>query len=489
MYTYTHDPDQGYITSMPHLPLMDWNYKDELVAVSRQQGANPEITYYQYDSQGRRLRKVTEYQGSGPPPGQKDQRIYLEGYEYYENFNSGEQIHSLSLKDERQRFVMVEKTNIPGYHLLVRYLHDSHQGSCTLETDESGNVITYEEYHPFGTSSYQATNAGILSSSKRYRFCSKERDSESGLYYYGARYYVPWLCRFISCDPKVGETPQQSPYNYCNNNPINLIDPDGQQAVEPNDPPPVQNPQHGDSRTINGCTDYWDSNAADGKGAWVDMPEVEVVAQKSNASKEWKDFITNLGPEGYNNFVTELYESKLAPYKQDTGLNRGFYGTDELGNINVPDSIKDKLRGEAEKEAMPTLKAMWATEKSGIDPNSLNYAINPLARAHYLSTRALAVSSTEEGKELVGNVLADVSMQWLGRFTAFKQRVPNSNLNQTIFQKGNGKQFRIDWDSNRGLHYHRRGLNKDGTTIPGQGIGRHRPWDKKSTDKTFIDRW
>jgi RHS repeat-associated protein len=233
MYTYTHDPDQGYITPMPHLPLMDWNYKDELVAVSRQQGANPEITYYQYDSQGRRLRKVTEYQGSGPPPGQKDQRIYLEGYEYYENFNSGEQIHSLSLKDERQRFVMVEKTNIPGHHLLVRYLHDSHQGSCTLETDESGNVITYEEYHPFGTSSYQATNAGILSSSKRYRYVGKERDEESGLYYYGARFYAPWLCRFMSCDPKAAQFPDQSPYNYCNNNPINLIDPDGQSATPP----------------------------------------------------------------------------------------------------------------------------------------------------------------------------------------------------------------------------------------------------------------
>jgi RHS repeat-associated protein len=217
---------------MPHLPLMDWNYKDELVAVSRQQGANPEITYYQYDSQGRRLRKVTEYQGSGPPPGQKDQRIYLEGYEYYENFNSGEQIHSLSLKDERQRFVMVEKTNIPGHHLLVRYLHDSHQGSCTLETDESGNVITYEEYHPFGTSSYQATNAGILSSSKRYRYVGKKRDEESGLYYYGARFYAPWLCRFMSCYPKAAQFPDQSPYNYWFNNPINLIDPEG-----PDDPP------------------------------------------------------------------------------------------------------------------------------------------------------------------------------------------------------------------------------------------------------------
>jgi RHS repeat-associated protein len=122
---------------------------------------------------------------------------------------------------------MVEKTNIPGHHLLVRYLHDSHQGSCTLETDESGNVITYEEYHPFGTSSYQATNAGILSSSKRYRYVGKERDEESGLYYYGARFYAPWLCRFMSCDPKAAQFPDQSPYNYCFNNPINLIDPDG----------------------------------------------------------------------------------------------------------------------------------------------------------------------------------------------------------------------------------------------------------------------
>jgi RHS repeat-associated protein len=70
-----------------------------------------------------------------------------------------------------------------------------------------------------------------------YRFCAKERDSESGLYYYGARYYVPWLCRFISCDPKAAQFPDQSPYNYCFNNPINLIDPDGMEPEGPDDPP------------------------------------------------------------------------------------------------------------------------------------------------------------------------------------------------------------------------------------------------------------
>jgi RHS repeat-associated protein len=209
----------------------------------------------------------------------------------------------LSLKDERQRFVMVEKTNIPGHHLLVRYLHDSHQGSCTLETDESGNVITYEEYHPFGTSSYQATNAGILSSSKRYRFCAKERDSESGLYYYGARYYVPWLCRFISCDPKAAETPQQSPYNYCNNNPINLIDPDGQQAVEPDDPPQGD----GGDKIYNGgvfpevvITGVKELTEADieNMGAGTEFSLFKAVTDYENYSKE-EDF-SNLGTYSKN---------------------------------------------------------------------------------------------------------------------------------------------------------------------------------------------
>lgn len=59
-----------------------------------------------------------------------------------------------------------------------------------------------------------------------------------------------------------------------------------------------------------------------------------------------------------------------------------------------------------------------------------------------------------------------------------------------------GKNFRIAPFGNRTghpqgryPHYHRRGLDKNGNTIPGQGIGRHRPWEKKSTDNSWRDRW
>src|SRR5690606_14729809 len=56
-----------------------------------------------------------------------------------------------------------------------------------------------------------------------------EKDLESGLYYYGARYYAAWTCRFISVDPLAADYPFYTPYNYAGNKPINKIDIDGMQ--------------------------------------------------------------------------------------------------------------------------------------------------------------------------------------------------------------------------------------------------------------------
>ena len=65
--------------------------------------------------------------------------------------------------------------------------------------DEYGTLVNFEEYYPFGETSFGSY------AKKRYRFCGKEKDDESGMYYYGARYYSPWLCRFISVDPLAGK--------------------------------------------------------------------------------------------------------------------------------------------------------------------------------------------------------------------------------------------------------------------------------------------
>ena len=64
-----------------------------------------------------------------------------------------------------------------------------------------------------------------------YKFNAKELDSETGLYYYGARYYNPRLSIWYGVDPLAEKYPSWSPYNYTLNNPVNYIDPDGRDIV------------------------------------------------------------------------------------------------------------------------------------------------------------------------------------------------------------------------------------------------------------------
>jgi RHS repeat-associated protein len=87
-------------------------------------------------------------------------------------------------------------------------------------------VISYEEYYPYGTTSYQAGRSVAEVSLKRYRYTGKERDEETGLYYHGARYYAPWLGRWTATD-RIGIEDGLNLYLYVSGNPILRIDPDG----------------------------------------------------------------------------------------------------------------------------------------------------------------------------------------------------------------------------------------------------------------------
>ena len=88
-------------------------------------------------------------------------------------------------------------------------------------------IISYEEYYPYGSTSYQAVRSAA-EESKRYRYTGMERDEETGLNYHGARYYAPWIARWLSVDPEAERFIQHSAYCYVANSPMRHLDTTGQ---------------------------------------------------------------------------------------------------------------------------------------------------------------------------------------------------------------------------------------------------------------------
>jgi RHS repeat-associated protein len=115
---------------------------------------------------------------------------------------------------------------VGGIHAGIYYLHADHLGSLQALTNASGQGIQRLTYKPYGET---FSNTGSVDF-EQHRFTGQELDSETGLYFYHARYYNPTLGRFLSPDPVVpgASNPQSlNRYSYVGNNPVNLIDPSG----------------------------------------------------------------------------------------------------------------------------------------------------------------------------------------------------------------------------------------------------------------------
>ena len=226
----------GNITSMPHLSLMQWDYRNQLQATATQRvnSGTPETTWYSYDATGDRLRKLSVRQAAtGANPNRKAERIYLGMFEIYREFaGNGTDItlerQSLNSMNGTQRVALIETRTMgtdPAPAQQFRYQYANQLGSAVLELDDQGQILSYEEFYPFGSSSYSAVQSQT-ETRKRYRYNGKELDSENGFYYYGSRYYASWLGKWTNCDPS-GLRDGPNPYVYVGNDPINKIDPNG----------------------------------------------------------------------------------------------------------------------------------------------------------------------------------------------------------------------------------------------------------------------
>jgi RHS repeat-associated protein len=229
--TYSYDA-YGAMSRMPHLAGIEWNAFEQMSNVDLGGGG---VVRHVYGVGGQRIRKILER-----PDGINLEWIFLGAVRIFRRRRrTTREIRlerwTVHISDDTDRIAQVDIKTIDVENAdpdnaidvpLVRYQFTNHLSSCVLETNEVGQPVSYEEYHPFGTTSYRSSRTGYNVSLKCYRFGGKERDDETGLYYFGARYYAAWLGRWTSADP-AGLSAGLNLYRYCHNSPVSRTDPSG----------------------------------------------------------------------------------------------------------------------------------------------------------------------------------------------------------------------------------------------------------------------
>nr|WP_241389914.1 RHS repeat-associated core domain-containing protein [Serratia proteamaculans] len=107
----------------------------------------------------------------------------------------------------------------------LRWSYDNLIGSSNLELDGDGNIISMEEYYPYGGTAVWTARSAVEADYKTIRYSGKERDA-TGLDYYGYRYYQSWSGRWLSADP-AGTIDGLNLFRMVRNNPVTLMDNDG----------------------------------------------------------------------------------------------------------------------------------------------------------------------------------------------------------------------------------------------------------------------
>jgi RHS repeat-associated protein len=205
-------------------------------------------------------------------------------------------------------------------------------GSSSVVVDSTGGLINREEYLPYGETSFGSFTR------KRYRFTGKERDAESGLCYHGARYYAPWLARWLTCDPMPSGVTSNL-YQYASDNPSNLVDLSGQQEGSPRKAETPSNPISAE-QLHNARAEFLKGIAAAvGQDRWA-------------AVKEW--LFSPLGPlSGLGGFVGSLAKAlDIEPPDFDVSFgdydrgDKGTAGWNPLESGLKEFSIADQLTGQ-----------------------------------------------------------------------------------------------------------------------------------------------
>jgi len=220
---------------------LEWDAADQLKYFKIDNGTITKQAHYLYAG-GQRVKKLVRTGND------LEITVYIDGV-YEHRYKAHATTTLLTPQHQNNYYIMDGRSRIATVRLGhawgdtapdVYYNLEDHLGTSAVRMEATGANVDREEYYPFGDTCL------LTRDKKRYRYVGKEKDSESGLYYYGARYYAAWTCRFVSVDPLAASYAHLNPYNYAGNKPIGDLDIDGMQGT--GDTPAPQVYQSGDAK-------------------------------------------------------------------------------------------------------------------------------------------------------------------------------------------------------------------------------------------------
>ncbi len=201
----------------------EWDYRNRLVGVTFKDAAGDVIkrVTYTYDVTDRRIATTIDADGDGPEAAATDRFVYDGDHIALQFDDSGDLTHRY-LHGPAIDQVLADEVVGEGFLWTL----SDHLGSIRDLTDSDGNLVNHIQYDSFGNIVAQ-TDAAI---STLFGFTGRERDTETGLSYYRARYYDPASGRFLSEDPVGFAADDPNLYRYAANNPVSFVDPQGTTA-------------------------------------------------------------------------------------------------------------------------------------------------------------------------------------------------------------------------------------------------------------------
>jgi RHS repeat-associated protein len=232
----------GQLVEMDHLRHVEWSWRGTLsraVLIDRSAAEGPDdAEYYVYGADRMRVRKIQQRLANDSI--ETTETVYFDGCEVRRIRFGNEPIverWTSHVHDEHGRVALIHRWTRDDLaretddltRARVHYFLGNTQGSAVMDLDELGVLIAYEEYFPYGGTSFIAGDNERAIALRDYRYMGKERDAGTGLSYFGHRYYAPWMFRWMSPDP-VGMADGTNLYCFVRGNPSTLVDDAGLQA-------------------------------------------------------------------------------------------------------------------------------------------------------------------------------------------------------------------------------------------------------------------